>query len=63
MADNDIELSGSSNTMTMIAIVAALLSLALNFWNMQRINEVSATIALDKIKAAHETKQAGTPAE
>jgi hypothetical protein len=56
MADNDVSISGSSNTMTALALVAAVLSLALNFWNIQRVNELSASISLDKIKAAHEQK-------
>ncbi|HYC00785.1 MAG TPA: hypothetical protein VEC57_16750 [Candidatus Limnocylindrales bacterium] len=58
MADNEVQLSGSANTMAVIAMVAAVLSLALNFWNMQRINEVSASVSLDKIKAAHEAREA-----
>ncbi len=56
--ENDVEFTGSSNTMTAIALVAALLSLALNFWNIQRTNGLQVAIEVDRINAAAAAKKA-----
>jgi|GEM_PF-1909432 len=58
MSDNDVQLSGSSNTMAVLAMVAAVLSLALNFWNINRTNGLQAAIAVDRINAAAAAKKA-----
>ncbi len=58
MSENDVQLTGSSNTMAVIAMVAAILSLALNFWNIDRTNSLQASIAVDKINAAAAAKKA-----
>ncbi|MBI5505578.1 MAG: hypothetical protein HY899_12320 [Deltaproteobacteria bacterium] len=58
MSENDVQLTGSGNTMAVIALVAAILSLALNFWNIDRTNGLQASIAVDKINAAAAAKKA-----
>ncbi len=53
MSDQDVEFTGGvSSTLVAIALVAGVLSLALNFYNIQRTNELSATISVEKIKRA-----------
>lgn len=58
MSDNEVQLTGSGNTMALIAMIAAMLSLALNFWNLDRTNGLQASIAIDKINAAQAAKKA-----
>ena len=51
--EQDVRLTNSSsNTLVALALVASMLSLALNFFNMNRMNELSATVSLHKIQAS-----------
>lgn len=51
--DQDVQFSaGGSNTLVAIALVAGVLSLALNFYTIQRINETSQLVSLMTIQAA-----------
>ncbi len=53
MADSEVQFSsGSSSTLIAIALVAAILSLALNFYNLTRTNQLAAIVAVERIKAA-----------
>jgi len=58
MSQQDVQLSGSVNTMAVIALVAAMLSLSLNFWCLDRINGLQASIQIDRINAAQAAKKA-----
>lgn len=44
MSDKDLAFTGSLSTMVAIALVASVLSLAMNVWNIQRTNQVEAAI-------------------
>lgn len=53
MAENEVEFSSANNnTLVAIALVAAILSLALNFYTLTRTNELAAIVAVERIKAA-----------
>jgi hypothetical protein len=52
MSEQDVSFSGSSNTMIALALVAAALSLALSVWNISRIGELEAFVAVQAVRAA-----------
>ncbi|MFT4572656.1 MAG: hypothetical protein ACI8TX_002859 [Hyphomicrobiaceae bacterium] len=57
MSEQDVEFSGGgTNTLVAIALVMGVLSLALNFYNIQLVNNVSATVSVDKITQAAAAK-------
>ncbi len=52
MADNDVQFStGNTNTLLAIALVAATISLALNFYNIWRTNDVATALAVQTIRS------------
>jgi hypothetical protein len=49
----DVQFSGeNNNTLVAIALVTGVLSLALNFYTIQRTNEISQLVSLMTIQAA-----------
>ncbi len=51
--EQDVQFSaGGNNTLVAIALVAGVLSLALNFYTIQRTNEISQLVSLQSIQAS-----------
>lgn len=56
MSDQDVNFSGSVNTMVALAMLAAVLALALSAWNLNRIAALEAFVTL---QAVAESQDAG----
>lgn len=51
MSQNEVQFSGSPNTMIALALVASALSLALSVWSISRVGAIEAFVAVQAIRA------------
>ena len=54
----DVQFSGSTNTMIAISLVASALSLALSVWSFRRVEALEAFVVVQAVHSAHQ-HQAG----
>jgi hypothetical protein len=51
MSENEVRLSGSTNTMIALALVASALALALSVWSLKRVGELEVFVAVQAVHA------------